>query len=102
MPNASLIQVENPDPASHLLQSIQAAERDEKPLRIQRSDGERILARVLGLDGDVLLYAVSTSTHPERYGVCDSTGFRLPLREIESAALSQAPPPGPLFSLDDH
>ena len=82
------------------MRTIEEAKRSEKPLRIVRGDGEEILAKVLGRDGDVLLYAVYTSTHPERYGVCDSTGFRLPLREIESAALSDAPPPRPLFSLD--
>jgi len=79
---------------------IEAAQDSDRPLRILRSDGEEILAKVLGRDGDVLLYAVYTSTHPERYGVCDSTGFRLPLREIQSASLSDAPPPRPLFSLD--
>lgn len=80
--------------------AIEEAQKAGKPLRILRSDGEEILAKVLGREGEVLLYAVYTSTHPERYGICDSTGFRLPLREIQSAVLSDAPPPGPLFSLD--
>lgn len=79
---------------------IEAAQHADRPLRILRSDGEEILAKVLGRDGDVLLYAVYTSTHPERYGVCDSTGFRLPLREIQSVTLAETPPPRPLFSLD--
>ena len=79
--------------------AIEEAQRVDKPLRIRREDGEEILAKVLGCEGEVLLYAVYTSTHPERYGVCDSTGFRLPFREIASLTVSNAAPPRPLFSL---
>ena len=89
-----------PEELAALRLALEEATEAETPVRIQRTDGEEILARVLGRDGDVLLYAVYTSTHPERYGVCDSTGFRLSLTEISSIALSDAPPPRPLFSLD--
>jgi len=69
------------------------AGRTGKPLRLHRSDGEVLVLRVLHCDEQELVYAVYTSTHSERYGVCDSTGFRLAVTEIESVELLDRPPP---------
>lgn len=61
-------------------------------MRLFRSDGEVLVLSVLGYDDERLLYAVLTSTHPERYAVCDSTGFSLDLAEIERVTLLDRPP----------
>ena len=72
--------------------AIIEAERSGRTLRLHRSDGEVLVLQVLAYDETELVYAVLTSTHPERYGVCDSTGFRLPLVEITSLHLLNRPP----------
>ncbi len=71
---------------------IVQARESGRPVRLFRSDGEVVVLRVLSYDDEQLLYAVFTSTHPERYAVCDSTGFSLDLAEIERVTLLDRPP----------
>jgi hypothetical protein len=61
-----------------------------QPVRLHASDGEVLVARILSFDDDEIAFAVITSSRPERYGVCDSTGFRRPWHEIECAVLVSA------------
>ena len=70
---------------------IASAHREGKAVRIQRRDGEELVVRVLHHDVQTLVYAVYTSTHPERYAVCDSTGFTVPLAEIERVQMLRNP-----------
>jgi hypothetical protein len=72
---------------------IVQARESGRPVRLVRSDGEILVLRVISYDDEQLLYAVFTSSHPERYGVCDSTGFALDLAEIEGVTLLERPPP---------
>jgi hypothetical protein len=72
---------------------IAEARRSARPVRVFRSDGEVIVLHVLDCDEHHLVYSVLTSSHPERYGVCDSTGFSLPLGEIERLQLLDRAPP---------
>ena len=72
---------------------ITEARRSGLAVRVFRSDGEVIVLQVLDCDERDLVYRVLTSSHPERYGVCDSTGFSLPLGEIERLQLLDRPPP---------
>ena len=72
---------------------IASAAASGKLLRVHRRDGEVIVLRVLDLDEHELVYDVHTSSHPERYAVCDSTGFRLPFDEIERVQALERPPP---------
>ena len=71
---------------------IVEAARKGKAVRLHKSDGEVLVVQVLGYDEDVLTYTVLTSSHPERYAVCDSTGFRLSHGEIERARVLDRPP----------
>lgn len=71
---------------------IAEAHRSGQAVRLHRRDGEVLVLRVLSYDEQELEYAVYTSTHPERYAVCDSTGFILPLGEIERVQLLERPP----------
>ncbi len=64
-----------------------------KPVRVHRQDGEVLVAKVLHCEDRELVYAVLTSSRPERYAVCDSTGFRLALDEIERVQVLERPPP---------
>ena len=57
------------------------------PVRLHTRDGEVLVARILETDEDGIRFAVVTSSRPERYGVCDSTGFLRGWDEIERAAL---------------
>ncbi len=70
---------------------IVQARESGRPVRLFRSDGEVLVLRVLSYDDEQLLYAVFTSTHPERYAVCDSTVFSLELAEIERVTLLDLP-----------
>ena len=63
-----------------------------RAVRVHRRDGEVLVAQVLHCDADELVYAVLTSSRPERYAVCDSTGFTLAIDEIERIqVLDRAP-----------
>jgi hypothetical protein len=55
------------------------------PVRLHARDGEVLVARILDADEDGFRFAVVTSSRPERYGVCDSTGFLREWDEIERA-----------------
>jgi hypothetical protein len=61
-----------------------------QPVRLHAHDGEVLVARILSFDEDEIRFAVIHSSRPERYGVCDSTGFRRAWDEIERAALVSA------------
>jgi hypothetical protein len=75
---------------------ISRAHRAGQPIRVHTADGEVIVARVLSIDEQEFVYAVLTSSRPERYAVCDATGFALPLAAIERVQRLQRPPkPGP-------
>ncbi len=66
---------------------IHEAVRTGRPVRLHTHEGEVLVARVLGYDGLEVRYTVVRSSHPERYAICDSTGFSLRLDEIERAAV---------------
>ena len=87
-------------PPASLSETLEQALNTQKALRIERDDGEVIVAQLLRYGSGELFYAVYTSTHPERYGVCDSTGFRLGLGEIRSAEILESPPEKRRFVLD--
>jgi len=61
-----------------------------QPVRLHASDGEVLVARILSYDEREICFAVVTSSRPERYAVCDSTGFRRAWIEIERAVLVSA------------
>lgn len=65
---------------------MQAGESGQ-PLRVHTADGEVFIARVLRYDEGELVYAVETSSHPERYAVCDSTGWTIRLSRITKLRL---------------
>ncbi len=72
---------------------LERAREAGKTVRVHRQDGEVLVAQVLRCGELELVYAVLTSSHPERYAVCDSTGFTLAIAEIERIqVLDQAPP----------
>ena len=56
-------------------------------VRLHADDGEVLVARILSYDDREICFAVVTSSRPERYAVCDSTGFRRAWHEIERAVL---------------
>ena len=56
-------------------------------VRLHTRDGEVLVAQVLEYDAEHVRYAVVTSSRPERYAVCDSTGFWLAMGQIERAQL---------------
>jgi len=64
---------------------IERAQAAGKQVRLHTRDGEVVVAEVLELDAEAVVYAPLTSSRPERYAVCDSTGFRLELASIERA-----------------
>ena len=59
-------------------------------VRLHLRDGEVVVARVLQIDGERLLYAVVQSSHPERYAVCDSVGTEVSVRDVMRARLLDA------------
>jgi hypothetical protein len=58
-----------------------------RPVRLHARDGEVLVARILDADERGFRFAVVTSSRPERYGVCDSTGFLRDWDEIERVTL---------------
>lgn len=64
----------------------QAAETGRR-VRLHLLDGEVVIAQVLWHDDGAFVYAAITSSHPERYAVCDSTGVRLTFDALERAQL---------------
>ncbi len=67
--------------------AIARAADSGQPIRVHTSDGEVLVARVLAFDARELHYVVIHSSRPERYGVCDSTGFALRIAAIEKVQL---------------
>lgn len=61
-----------------------------REVRLHTRDGEVLVARVLGCDADEVRFAVVTSSRPERYAVCDSTGFVRRFDELERAVVLEA------------
>lgn len=68
---------------THALETGQA-------VRLHAQDGEVLVARILSCDEREICFTVITSSRPERYAVCDSTGFRRMWDEIERAVLVSA------------
>ncbi len=66
---------------------VQAAFDSGRSVRLHLSDGEVVVARVLWLEADRFTYAALTSSRPERYAVCDSTGVTLTFEVLERAQL---------------
>jgi hypothetical protein len=58
-----------------------------QPVRLHAQDGEVLVARILSYDDAEICFTVVTSSRPERYAVCDSTGFRRAWHEIARAIL---------------
>ena len=77
-----------------LRDEIARAFESGRAVRIHARDGEVLVARVLGLDEAELRFAVVTSSRPERYAVCDSTGFVRRFDELERAVVLDSPPLG--------
>ena len=61
-----------------------------QPVSLHAGDGEVLVARILSYDADEICFMVVSSSRPERYAVCDSTGFRRRWHEIERAVLVSA------------
>jgi len=62
-----------------------------RPVRLHLRDGEVVVARILDFDAEELRFAPIQSSRPERYAVCDSTGFMLRFDELERAVLLSEP-----------
>ena len=69
---------------------LERALRSGESLRIHARSGEVLVARVLEWDGERLRYLVESSSRPENYAVCDSTGFELRLDEIDRVGAVRA------------
>ena len=62
-----------------------------RSVRLHARDGEVLVARILAFDELELRFAVVTSSRPERYAVCDSTGFLRRFDELERAVVLDPP-----------
>jgi hypothetical protein len=62
-----------------------------RSVRLHARDGEVLVARILAFDELELRFAVVTSSRPERYAVCDSTGFLRRFDELERAVVLDSP-----------
>jgi hypothetical protein len=69
------------------LDILRNAAQSGRSVRIHLRDGEVVVARVLHVDADEVVYAALQSSRPERYAVCDSTGARARLDSVERAVL---------------
>jgi hypothetical protein len=63
--------LEASDPLGVLAESA----RTGTPVRLHIADGEVIVARILEHGPAEVVYAVITSSRPEKYALCDATGF---------------------------
>jgi hypothetical protein len=70
---------------------LEAAQRERRSVRLHLADGEVLTALVLHWDDESVLYAPLQSSRPERYAVCDSTGFAVSMTDIQRAQLLRAP-----------
>ena len=75
---------------------LERASETGQPIRVHTRDGEVLVAKVLSCDPHELIYAPLTSSRPERYAVCDSTGFGIPLESIVRVQLLRDAPPAGL------
>jgi hypothetical protein len=66
---------------------VAAALQTGRPVRLHLRDGEVLVARILDFDAERLRFAPIQSSRPERYAVCDSTGFVVPFADIERAVV---------------
>ncbi len=71
---------------------VAEAARSGGTLRVHTRDGEVLFCRVLRFDDSELVYVALRSSRPERYAVCDSTGFSLPWAVIERVVLMPGEP----------
>jgi hypothetical protein len=62
-----------------------------RPVRLHLRDGEVVVARIVDFDAEELRFAPIQSSRPERYAVCDSTGFVLSFADLERAVLLSEP-----------
>jgi hypothetical protein len=74
-----------------LIEIVEAV-RDGKAVRLHRDDGEVLVVNILAYDEHELTCVVLTSSRPERYAVCDSTGTIVAHAEIERARVLDRPP----------
>ena len=79
-----------PAASETIAELIATAVRERRDVRLHMADGEVLTARVLGCQDEQIVYAPLRSSHPERYAVCDSTGFGVALRDVERAQLLPA------------
>ncbi len=70
---------------------IVRARETGQPVRVHTDQGEVLVARVLSYDEGELVYVVLSSSMPERYAVCDSTGFVIRFSDIERVRLLEEP-----------
>jgi len=66
---------------------VAEAHESNRSVRLHLVDGEVVVAAVIWVDEDRFGYAALTSSHPERYAVCDSTGVTVGFAEVERAHL---------------
>jgi len=72
---------------SEAKRELDQAAASGQPIRIHTRDGEVLVARVLNCDQDEVVYVVVTSSRPEKYAICDATGFAIPLQEVAKTRL---------------
>ena len=70
---------------------IERAAETGQPIRIHTSDGEVLVVRILNCDAEEVVYAVITSSRPEKYAVCDAVGFSIPRTAVEATKLLRDP-----------
>ena len=75
------------DDAQRAAEDVAQAATSGRRVRIHTSDGEVVVARILAYDENEVIYAPVTSSRPERYAVCDSTGFGIPFSAIRKTQL---------------
>jgi hypothetical protein len=78
------------DSRSDALSVIEEAARRGVAVRLRISDGEVLVARILDAGPKRVVYRVMTSSRPEKYAVCDATGFSVPLEAITRAVILDA------------
>ncbi|HTO69644.1 MAG TPA: hypothetical protein VMR31_07255 [Myxococcota bacterium] len=75
-------------------EAVERAHRESRPVRLHARDGEVVVARILGFDAEELRFIAVTSSRPENYAVCDSTGFVRRFDELERAVVLESKPRG--------
>ncbi len=75
------------NPGVETIEAIDTALRTGASVRLHLADGEVLVAQILERDPDEIIYRVVTSSRPEKYAICDSTGFVVPLHAIHRAQL---------------